>query len=147
MSRDRVFAYTLVVIQFICLGAILLTGPLIAQNPVWLAVEVAAGVLALWALISARVGNFNITPTVRSGAELITRGPYRFIRHPMYASLLLVCLALVADAPAWWRWALWLVLAADLVVKLRYEERLLTGHFPGYAEYRRQTKRLVPFVY
>ena len=147
MPGNRVLAYTLVAIQFACLIAIAISGPLVARNPLWLAAEVGAVVLGLWAVFSARIGNFNITPSVRAYGDLVTHGPYRFIRHPMYAALLLGCLALVANAPTWWRWALWIVLTVDLVVKLRYEEGLLAAHYPGYVDYMRQTKRLIPFIY
>jgi protein-S-isoprenylcysteine O-methyltransferase Ste14 len=147
MPANHALSYILVAIQFVCLGAIAVTGPLIAQNLVWLVVEVAAVGLGVWAIFSVRIGNFNITPTVRATGELITHGPYRVIRHPMYTALLLGSLALVANAPSWWRWVLWIVLAADLVVKLRYEERLLAAHFLGYAEYRQRTRRLIPFVF
>ena len=45
------------------------------------------------------------------------------------------------------RWALWLILLADLLIKLHYEERLLVQHFRGYRDYMAVSKRLVPYVY
>jgi protein-S-isoprenylcysteine O-methyltransferase Ste14 len=65
----------------------------------------------------------------------------------MYAALLLGTLALVLAQPAPLRWALWLVLLADLLIKLHYEERLLLAHFAGYAHYMASSKRLIPYLY
>ena len=49
--------------------------------------------LGLWALSSNRLGNFNIRPVPRAGGTLVQQGPYRWIRHPMYASQALWSLA------------------------------------------------------
>lgn len=42
---------------------------------------------------------------------------------------------------------IWLILLADLLLKLRYEERLLSARFPTYLAYQQTTHRLLPFVY
>ena len=140
-------SYTLVAIQFIVLILIALTGPILARHPVLLAMEIVALALAGWAVLSVRIGNFNIVPDVRAGSQLVRSGPYHYIRHPMYTSLLLGSLALVLETPSPLRWLLWTVLLIDLLVKLHYEEKLLADHFPEYGEFQRETKRLVPFVY
>jgi protein-S-isoprenylcysteine O-methyltransferase Ste14 len=144
---SKVKSYLLVLIQFACLIGIAVTGPLIARHPIWLTVEVAALGLALWAFLAMRVSKLNVTPDVRRGAVLVRAGPYRFIRHPMYSSLLIGSLALVLDDFTPLRGVVWLILLADIVVKLSYEERLLSEAFADYAEYRRETKRLVPWIY
>ena len=74
-----------------------------------------AVVLGVWTLGYNRWGNFNIRPELRPGARLVTGGPYRRIRHPMYASVLLGVGALVVADSRPWRIAL---LAALLVVLL-----------------------------
>lgn len=136
-----------VTIQFICLGVIAVTGPLIARPPLWLAVEIAGAALALWTLWTWRLGRFNVLPDVLPGAKLVTSGPYRFIRHPMYAALLLGALGLVGNAPTPLRIATWVVLLIDFLFKLSYEETLLAMRFPEYDAYRLTSKRLIPWVY
>lgn len=89
----------------------------------------------------------NVTPAVRHGSSLIERGPYVWIRHPMYAALIVIGLALVLNAPTAARWTTWGLLAANLVVKLLYEERLLVAAFPHYAAYQRRTSRLIPWLF
>ena len=65
----------------------------------------------------------------------------------MYTSVLLITLAWVVERPLPFRMALWVGLVVTLWVKLRYEEQLLLARFPKYEAYRRQTKRLIPFVW
>jgi protein-S-isoprenylcysteine O-methyltransferase Ste14 len=137
----------LVLIQFAALGFIFVTGPLFPASLFPLAVEFVGITLGAWALHSIGFGNFNITPNPVRGAHLVTRGPYTFIRHPMYSALLLTTLPLVLAAFSPFRAAVWLVLLADFIVKLNYEEQLLTKKFKGYAQYKKHTYRLIPFVY
>ncbi len=142
----RLISYLLVSVQFLCLLYLAVTGPWIADG--WLLVLEGIGLLlGLWAIFAMGVSRVRVLPDVRPGAQLVERGPYRWIRHPMYAAVLLVALALVLNAPWPGRWAALLVLALDLVVKLHYEEGLLAAALPGYAAYRARTKRLIPFVY
>ena len=146
-STNRILPYIFVLIQFICLGLIAITGPLIASNPVLLGAELLGIFLGLWAVGVMRIGNFNVTPTVMAGAKLVEGGPYRFIRHPMYAALLLVTLPLVLDHFSTLRLAIWLVLLVDLVLKLRHEEQLLASEVEGYSGYMSRTKKLLPLIF
>ncbi|MDD3814838.1 MAG: isoprenylcysteine carboxylmethyltransferase family protein [Desulfocapsaceae bacterium] len=105
---------------------------------------IAALLLAGWAIKVMRLGHFNILPTIRDGAVLVTHGPYRYIRHPMYASLLLGGVGLLLISCSWLRlagfFALWLV----LYLKVRIEEKLLADHFPDYSLYQKRSRMLFP---
>jgi protein-S-isoprenylcysteine O-methyltransferase Ste14 len=59
----------------------------------------------------------------------------------------LVTGALVGTSFTWVRLLIWLLLVMDILIKINYEERLLSAHYPAYAAYRRQTKRLLPYLY
>lgn len=110
---------------------------------------VGAVALGLWALSANRPGNFNIRPVPRPGGRLVRSGPYRWIRHPMYASLLLAGLAALVGVPTSQRaatGAAWLALGAVLWVKAGLEERWMAAQHPGYADYVRATRRFVPWV-
>ena len=65
----------------------------------------------------------------------------------MYTSVLVITLAWTVEYPLPFRMVLWVALVVTLLVKLRYEERLLMVRFPEYETYRRQTKRLIPLVW
>ncbi len=91
--------------------------------------------------------NFRVFPEVPQHGKLIVCGPYRWVRHPMYTSLLLITMAWMIEQPLPWRMILWVGLVVTLSVKLRYEESLLIERFPEYDAYRRQAKRLIPLVW
>jgi len=111
------------------------------------AVAVAGAALGAWALASNRPGNFNIRPTPREGGHLVSHGPYRWIRHPMYSCILMCAAACVWAAPSVWSALATLALAGVLVVKASVEERWMLAAHPGYAAYRARTSRFVPGLF
>lgn len=147
MIRSPLRSFGLVFGQFACLGAIAFTGPLIPSSPLLLGLLAGGLALGMWALLTMRLHRLSVLPDPLPRAELVNAGPYRWIRHPMYASLLLVTLAWVLAAPVVWRWALWLLLLAVLIAKLRYEEHLLANSIPGYREYQQRSWRLMPLLW
>lgn len=112
----------------------------------WAAV-VAAVLLGVWTLRANRLGNFNIHPRPRVGGTLVTSGPYGWIRHPMYTAFLLGTFALARTADAGAAWLAWWALSLVLWFKSTLEERWMLAQHPGYAHYRDQTKRFLPWVY
>jgi protein-S-isoprenylcysteine O-methyltransferase Ste14 len=83
----------------------------------------------------------------RAGSMLLERGPYRLVRHPIYAGLFLGALgwALLVRGFLTLGWALLLLLLLDRKASL--EECWLTASFPGYATYRQRVRKLIPFLY
>ena len=139
------FIYVVIQILFIILIGI--TGPIISNN-IAILVGIAIGVFTMfWALWTMRLSNLNMMPDLKHKSILVTSGPYRVIRHPMYASVLLVTLMLVLNHLTLLRIVFWLVLVIDLHFKYLYEEKLLLKKFPEYMDYRKNTKRLIPFIY
>ena len=139
-------SYGLVGIQLVCLASILLTGPLLASRWTMLGLEFAGIFLGVWALVTMTPRSLNVLPEIRPGSMLVTDGPYRYVRHPMYTALLVTTLALILDVFSLERLIMWILLFVDLWFKLRYEEQLLARHFEGYRDYQGRTKRLVPFL-
>ena len=101
--------------------------------------------LAVWARL--HLGrNWGMPMTQRAEPELITSGPYRFVRHPIYSGLLTAMLGTVLVNNL-----LGLIVVAVLVAYFYYcgrvEERNLAATFPAaYPEYRSRTKMLIPFL-
>ena len=146
-TTSKTWPHLLVGMQFICLIILAWSGPLFATRPLLLLMECVSAGLGVWAIATLQLGRFNITPDIASRAELMRSGPYKFIRHPMYTSLLLASLALILDSFSISRACIWLALLATLVTKLLYEERLLSERFREYEEYKQLTKRLIPFLW
>ena len=109
---------------------------------------VAAGIaLGLWALTANRPGNFNVRPEPKPSGHLVTGGPYRFVRHPMYLAVLLFGAGFCVGYAAPWRWLAFAALGLVLHAKARIEEAAMTARHPEYAAYARRTRRIVPFVW
>jgi len=147
MIKERIYPYFLVFIQFGCLIFIAVSGPVFAKGMNGMLIESAGIFLALLAIFTMKPGNFNITPRIRKNGVLVTSGPYRLIRHPMYIAQIIAVLPLVIDYFSWYRLAAILLLTVDLLVKIVYEEKKLHNHFPGYVEYAQKTKKLIPGLY
>jgi len=110
------------------------------------AVVFASGIgLAVWARL--HLGrNWGMPRTEKADPELVTSGPYRFVRHPVYSGLLLGLLgtALVTNLIGL---ILVAVVGAYFYYSAKVEERNLTASFPeAYPEYQAATKMLIPFV-
>lgn len=117
-----------------------------AAGVAFLALLVAGLGTGLWAITANRPGNFNIRPEPRAGGSLVTHGPYRWIRHPMYLAVLLVTGAFAWGGDAV-QAGLWLALAAVLAAKATREEKGMAAMHAGWDDYRRRTAAIVPFLF
>ena len=97
------------------------------------------------AVINMKFNNLNIIPTLKDNHQLRTHGIYKYIRHPMYTSVLLSCLALVLSNPHWIAQLVMTVLLINLILKSNFEEKLLLKRFKSYSKYRQKTGRFLPF--
>lgn len=129
------------------MALLLLNGPIFSDSLSLLTLQISAAMLGVWAALTMGIGCFGISPELVTRARLVTSGPYQWIRHPMYTAVLLFFGVSVWGNFSWWRLAVFAVLLGNLLAKLHYEESLLLKHFQGYAEYRKQTKRIIPFLY
>lgn len=141
----------LVALQFALLAALaVVAAPAFAAAQAgalsWALLGLAAA-LGAWALASNRPGNFNVHPSPRAGGQLVQSGPYRWIRHPMYTSVLSAGAGAAAAAGGTPAWLGVLLLVVVLGVKAALEERWMIQVHPGYADYRRRSHRFVPGLY
>ncbi len=86
-------------------------------------------------------------PKPRGDGTLVRHGIYAWVRHPLYASVILLSFgwALLWGSPP--ALALAVVEALFLDAKARREERWLLEKYPDYADYRHRVRRLVPWLY
>lgn len=112
----------------------------------WVAGLVAMGMIPAIYAVVATIGN-NISPTeaTRTGHQLITSGPYRWIRHPLYTFGAIFILALTMLAALWWLGLVLLPGLLALLWRVRYEEANLIARFGDeYRVYMQQTGRFLP---
>jgi protein-S-isoprenylcysteine O-methyltransferase Ste14 len=82
------------------------------------------------------------------GQSVVTTGPYRYVRHPMYSSVFLFLPAVALLLGSWWGLLLCVVLLGLLVWRIPLEERMLENGLAGYEEYERNVRyRLIPRVW
>ena len=142
-----IMSYVFFIVQGFFIILIGATGRLVSGNPFLLGGAVIGVFIMIWAVWTMRLNYLNMLPDTKRNSGLVTSGPYKVIRHPMYTAVLLFTLMLVLNDFTLLRAIFWLVLAVDLYFKLRYEESLLLENYPEYSAYKARTKRLVPFVY
>jgi protein-S-isoprenylcysteine O-methyltransferase Ste14 len=139
-----VISRVLVALQFGLIALVMVRFDLSGVGP-WHFVLLPAGfAVGAWAFWTNRPDNINIRPEPKPGGTLVTGGPYRFVRHPMYLAVMLFSAGFVGHDPL--QWLALGALAAVLFAKARREERLMVLAHPGYVEYRARTRAIIPFV-
>ena len=138
-----VFGFLLMVAAMVLL---LTSRQLIAVSVLGRSIQIAAVALMIWARFTFGRRSFHAAADPTEG-ELVTRGPYAFVRHPIYASILLFVAGTAIDHLSI-RVLLAVTLAlAGVLARIVAEEQLLRVRYPGYAAYSQRTKRILPFVY
>jgi protein-S-isoprenylcysteine O-methyltransferase Ste14 len=114
----------------------------------WMAGILCIAGLAFCVWARATLGrNWSGTITLKEGHELIERGPYRLVRHPIYTGLLAMFLATAIRFGHLGGVAAVIVAFASFWIKLGEEEKLMLQQFPDqYRSYQQRVKCIIPFV-
>jgi protein-S-isoprenylcysteine O-methyltransferase Ste14 len=149
--RVRPVAIVIIVIGGVVIRALRAGGPdqLAVHSPVVRAIGAALVVCGLATAVWARVTlgrNWGMPMTEKEEPELVTTGPYRLVRHPIYSGIVLATVGTGLAVSLGW-----LVVAGVMGVYFGYsatvEERTLTDQFPdAYPSYQARTKLLIPFL-
>ena len=134
--------------QFGLIAVLFALGPaVVAQSYAMAAIQLLGLALGLYGIYTIGVRNFSAYPTPRKGSMLVCSGPYKRIRHPMYLAVILYCAPIALFRPTPAKTLTALLLLVVLLVKIRAEERFLSSRYSSYREYKRQSWRLIPFLY
>jgi protein-S-isoprenylcysteine O-methyltransferase Ste14 len=145
-AKTRSLLATLVLVA--CIVLLYVRHSLIAANPIGIVLQVLAVLLMLWARFTFGMRSFHATANPTAGG-LVTAGPYRYWRHPIYAAALLFIWAGIlahGAVPTLLDLALGALATAMTLVRVLAEEQLLRAVMPEYAGYAARTKRFIPFV-
>lgn len=100
------------------------------------------GSLWIFASVLALGRCFGVLPEARG---LVTRGPYRLVRHPVYLGEIIALAGLTLAAPGWGRLAIFAIFVAAQLTRMHLEEAALREAFPEYAAYAARTARFIPW--
>jgi protein-S-isoprenylcysteine O-methyltransferase Ste14 len=124
---------------------LVLTRSVFSRSPAAIVVQLVAVALMIWARVTFGRRSFHAAANPTEGG-LVTTGPYRHVRHPIYTA---VCLFTVAAVLAHWSWhavVLGGIVLAGAAARIVCEERLLMARYPAYRDYAARTPRMIPLV-
>lgn len=127
------------------LAFLVLRHKIISSHPAGIIVQVLAVGLMLWARVVFGRRSFRAGANPTEGG-LVTHGPYRFLRHPIYAAIIYFVWAGVVSDPSTEAIAAAVVVALCLIIRMLLEEHFLIEKYPEYKEYSARAKRLIPFL-
>jgi protein-S-isoprenylcysteine O-methyltransferase Ste14 len=125
---------------------LLVTRNFFSSSPLLISLQVIALLLFLWARVALGRRSYHVVADPTEGG-LMTGGPYRYIRHPIYAAM---CLFAAAGAAGHWSWSAGLcggLVLSSAVLRILCEEALVAARYPEYAQYKATTWRMIPYVY
>ena len=104
--------------------------------------------LRVWA-VAALGRSFRLTVETHLGQEVVRSGPYRYVRHPAYGGLILICLGYGIALQNWLSLAFAVLFpVVTLLYRIHVEERALISSLgEDYERYQKETKRLIPWVW
>jgi protein-S-isoprenylcysteine O-methyltransferase Ste14 len=142
LARLSVLAFALMVVGLAWLAV---RHEIIAHTIPGRVVQVAAVMLMIAARIAFGMRSFHAAANPTEGG-LVTTGPYRWLRHPIYAAVLYFFWAAALDYHSPEAIAAALLITIGSVVRMLSEEQLLVRKYPEYAGYKARTARVIPFI-
>ena len=124
---------------------LLISGNLFSLSPFIIATQLLTVALSVWARRSFQTGQFSIQAEPKEG-HVLSRGPYQFIRHPMYAAALLLIWAGILGHVSPFNLIIGVIITSVVAIRIVVEEQYLRTCYPDYAEYSRITKRIIPLI-
>jgi protein-S-isoprenylcysteine O-methyltransferase Ste14 len=118
---------------------------LITPSPVVITLQILAIALMIWARRTFGMRSFHAAANPTEGG-LVTHGPYHYIRHPIYAAVLLLTLPAVMANPSLLSLGMGMVIIAGTWTRILCEEHLLIERYPEYRDYASKTRRIIPYI-
>ncbi|HVH58616.1 MAG TPA: isoprenylcysteine carboxylmethyltransferase family protein [Vicinamibacterales bacterium] len=134
------------IVAVIAIALLALSGEIFARQPLLMLVQALAVVLMVWARLTFGLRSFNPGAAPTEG-ELVTTGPYRYWRHPIYAAVIIFVATAAVSHATWRAAALALTVAGGLYLRMRSEERLLARRYADYRAYAARTARVIPGLF
>lgn len=137
------FALLILAISIIFL---LITGNMLSESPFIIIGQLISIGFSIWARRSFQKEQFSIHAEPSNGF-LLTTGPYKFVRHPMYTSALFLIWVSILGHLSFLTVTVGVIVTTVTVIRIITEEQLLREKFLDYKEYALKTKTIIPFIY
>jgi len=137
------FALLVLVISIIIM---LVTGNFLSESPFIIIGQLLSVGFSIWARRSFPKERFSIHAEPSNGF-LLTKGPYKYVRHPMYTSALFLIWISIAGHLSILTVTIGVIVTTVILIRIINEEQLLSLRFHDYKEYRLKTKTIIPFLY
>ncbi|CAH8282150.1 protein-S-isoprenylcysteine O-methyltransferase Ste14 [Mariniflexile fucanivorans] len=119
---------------------------ILSLNPIALIIQIASVGIMVWARITFGIKSFHVSSNATK-EKLITNGPYKWWRHPIYASIIYFFLACLIAFPNYKTFIAVLIIVFSTYVRMLFEEKELIETFENYSEYSKKAKRIIPFIF
>jgi protein-S-isoprenylcysteine O-methyltransferase Ste14 len=133
-------------VAVLAIAIMALRGEIFAQHWPLIAVQAGAVALMIWARLTFGLRSFNAGAAPTAG-ELVTTGPYRFWRHPIYAAVILFAIAAALSHQTASAFACTAAIIGGMSLRMRSEEQFLSENYPGYRSYAAKTARILPGIF
>jgi protein-S-isoprenylcysteine O-methyltransferase Ste14 len=127
------------------IAGLVLHQSILGDSPIVIAVQAASVLLMLWARFTFKGRSFHVSADPTEGG-LVTNGPYRYWRHPIYAAAIYIVVAALASHFSSINLILTLLVIGGFAIRMWAEETLVAQMYPAYVEYAARTKRVIPFL-
>jgi protein-S-isoprenylcysteine O-methyltransferase Ste14 len=117
-----------------------------STNPITILIQIASISFMIWARYTFGFRSFHAAANTTKG-KLITTGPYHFLLHPIYASIIYFFWASVISYPFINTIVAVLCITAGLFIRMILEEKFLVVAYDEYAAYAKRTKRIIPYLF
>ena len=125
---------------------LLLARAMVSRSPTVIALQVVALLIFAWARLTFGRRSYHVAANPTEGG-LVTSGPYRYVRHPIYAAMCLFTWAGIIGHWSWGAFTCGIVVVVSALVRMLAEENLVAARYPEYAKYAANTWRLIPYVF
>ncbi len=118
---------------------------ILSDNPILIIIQILAFGLMIWARMTFGFKSFHASANTYK-EKLVTNGPYKWLRHPIYAAVIYFFLTCIISFPNTETVVAVALIVLSTIVRMLLEEKSLMENFEEYASYSKRTKRLIPFV-
>jgi protein-S-isoprenylcysteine O-methyltransferase Ste14 len=139
---------SLIALGFVFIGALFLVDKnyILSKNPITIIIQICSIGLMIWARITFGFRSFHAAANTTKGG-LVTNGPYQWLRHPIYASIIYFFVACLISYPFKETIVAVILIIGGLFARMLLEEKFLLAAYEGYADYSKDSKRIIPFLF